>query len=192
MSMADEHMVGLKRKLMTGCGSLHCTAFFDPGTKNLLELYLNKGSTGGCNNFMVGLSRMTSLAARSGASLDDILDQLDSCGACPSYAVKRATDDRTSPGSCCPSAVGKALKEMHDQLCGVTHSAYYDRKKPVNACPSCGSELQFEGGCMICKSCGWSRCERWPNARSPRLHPSGAWYPATGLSHVPRYANTWA
>ena len=25
-------------------------------------------------------------------------------------------------------------------------------------CPECGSELIQEGGCVICKSCGWSRC----------------------------------
>lgn len=165
--MADKDMVGLKRKLMTGCGSLHCTAFFDSETKDLLEVYLNKGSTGGCNNFMVGLSRMMSLAARTGASLDDILDQLDSCGACPSYAVKRATGE-ASPGSCCPSAVGRALRSMHEQLVGNVQAV--DRRNPVNACPSCGDELQFEGGCMVCKSCGWSRCERWPIRRNPG-HP---------------------
>lgn len=169
--MADKDMIGLKRKLMTGCGSLHCTAFFDPKTKDLLEVYLNKGSTGGCNNFMVGLSRMTSLAARSGASLEDILDQLDSCGACPSYAVRRATGT-ASPGSCCPSAVGRALREMHGQLTGDAPAEEHE-KAPVNACPSCGAELAFEGGCMVCKSCGWSRCERWPDSRSPRRPRSG-------------------
>lgn len=167
----DSNLVGLKRKLMTGCGSLHCTAFFDPETCNLVEVYLNKGSTGGCNNFMVGLSRMTSLAARSGASLDDILDQLDSCGACPSYAVKRATGT-ASPGSCCPSAVGRALKDMHEHVMGnVPAKEQKSAKTPVNACPSCGAELQFEGGCMICKSCGWSRCERWTSVRASRGQP---------------------
>ncbi len=25
-------------------------------------------------------------------------------------------------------------------------------------CPECGSELIQEGGCVICKSCGWSKC----------------------------------
>ena len=54
----DNDAIGFKRKLMTGCGSLHCTAFFDVNTGELVETYLSKGSTGGCNNFMVGLSRM--------------------------------------------------------------------------------------------------------------------------------------
>lgn len=25
-------------------------------------------------------------------------------------------------------------------------------------CPECGEPLVFEGGCNICKSCGWSKC----------------------------------
>ena len=26
-------------------------------------------------------------------------------------------------------------------------------------CPECGEPLIFEGGCNICKSCGWSKCD---------------------------------
>lgn len=54
--LVTDDVIGKKRKLMTGCGSLHCIALFDPHTGALLETYLSKGSTGGCNNFMVGLS----------------------------------------------------------------------------------------------------------------------------------------
>ena len=28
-----------------------------------------------------------------------------------------------------------------------------------NPCPVCGEELTFEGGCNICKNCGWSKCD---------------------------------
>ena len=84
---ASNNVIGRKRKLNTGCGSLHCT-FFDPETGDLMETYLSKGSTGGCNNFMVGLSRMISLSARAGVDLDTIIDQLNSTGTCPSYAEK--------------------------------------------------------------------------------------------------------
>lgn len=155
---ADDNVIGMKRKLMTGCGSLHCSAFFDAETKELRETYLSKGSTGGCNNFMIGLSRMISLSARAGVNLDTIIDQLNSCGVCPSYAVRKATKGDTSPGSCCPIAVGKALKEMHNELLGkeTVH-------KPLNVnapkCPKCGAELIHEGGCNICKNCGWTKCE---------------------------------
>lgn len=171
--------IGLKRKLMTGCGSLHCAAFFDPDTGDLVETYLSKGSTGGCNNFMIGLSRMISLAARGGVKLQDIIDQLDSCGSCPSYAVRSATKHDTSRGSCCPMAVGNALKEMYEEVLkkielsidepekvDFISAAPEEKPKPKkvdnddpNLCPECGSELTFEGGCNICKNCGWSKCD---------------------------------
>ena len=155
---AGDNVIGMKRKLMTGCGSLHCSAFFDSETKELRETYLSKGSSGGCNNFMIGLSRMISLSARAGVKLDDIIDQLNSCGVCPSYAVRKATKGDTSPGSCCPIAVGKALKEMHNELLG---KATVNKPLNVNApkCPKCGAEIIHEGGCNICKNCGWTKCE---------------------------------
>lgn len=167
----SNNVIGKKRKITTGCGSLHCTAFFDPFTGDLLETYFSKGSQGGCQNFMIGLSRMISLAARGGAPIEDIVDQLDSCGVCPSYAVRRATKKDTSKGSCCPMAIGNALKEMYAEVMGdlepikdttdISNTtsktiAEYETKTP---CPSCGSPLTMEGGCNICKSCGWSACE---------------------------------
>lgn len=155
---ASDNLIGMKRKLMTGCGSLHCVAFFDADTKKLQETYLAKGSTGGCLNFMTGLSRMISLSARAGVDLDTIIDQLNSCGVCPSYATRKATKGDTSPGSCCPIAVGRALKEMHNELLGKTTV-----NKPINVngpkCPKCGAEIVHEGGCNICKNCGWTKCE---------------------------------
>lgn len=164
----DDSIIGLKRKLMTGCGSLHCQAFFDPNNGELREIYLSKGSTGGCNNFMIGLSRMISAAARAGVSLDDIVDQLMSTGACPSYA-KRGQ----SKGSCCPMAIGYALKDMHKQFneCfvnklstteeseSVDEVEHRHEKKSKILCPNCGEELVFEGGCNSCKACGWSKCD---------------------------------
>ena len=166
-NVADD-VVGKKRKLMTGCGSLHCTAFFDPHNGEMLEAYLNKGSTGGCNNFMIGLSRMISLAARSGCDINSIVDQLKSCGSCPSYVVRNFTKRDTSKGSCCPMAVGWALLDMHAEMQrevkGITFeaekaTASSGPRKVQNPCPKCGEELQFQGGCNICKSCGWTKCD---------------------------------
>ncbi|MBE6528415.1 MAG: adenosylcobalamin-dependent ribonucleoside-diphosphate reductase [Thermoplasmata archaeon] len=164
VDVVEDNVVGKKRKLMTGCGSLHCTAFFNPVTGELVEAYLNKGSTGGCNNFMVGLSRMISLAARSGCGIDAIVDQLKSTGSCPSYVVRTHTKRDTSMGSCCPMAVGWALtdmyKEMQAQVKGVkTEEPEEQKREIINPCPKCGAELEFQGGCNVCKSCGWTKCE---------------------------------
>lgn len=151
--------IGLERHLTTGCGSLHVCAFFDE-YGNLKNTYLSKGSTGGCNNYMIGLSRMMSLATRKGATIDEIIDQLDSCGVCPSYAIRKATKKDTSPGSCCPMAVGRALREMHNEVlgrvCEMEDEVQYDC---TPKCPKCGAELLHEGGCIICKNCGFSKCD---------------------------------
>ena len=174
--LVTDDVVGKKRKLMTGCGSLHCIALFDPHTGALLETYLSKGSTGGCNNFMVGLSRMISISARGGIDIETIVDQLNSSGSCPSYTARRVTRKDTSKGACCPMAVGNALmdmyKEMQEELSQKEQGK--DSIKPKKApkpkavtpveetdkmyCPECGEPLVFEEGCNICKNCGWSKC----------------------------------
>ena len=162
----NDDVIGKKRKLITGCGSLHCIALFDPYTGALLETYLSKGSTGGCNNFMIGLSRMISISARGGIDIYTIIDQLNSTGSCPSYTVRRALHKDTSRGSCCPMAVGNALldmyKEVQEELAlekANDHSSHVPPKpkavKPASEkmlCPECGEPLVFEGGCNICKS----------------------------------------
>ena len=157
----DNNVIGKKRTLTTGCGTLHCEAFFDPKTGELRETYLSKGSTGGCNNFMISLSRMISLAARGGVGIYDIVDQLKSSGTCPSYAVRFATKKDTSKGSCCPVAVGYALIDMYEELqveLGLKNYVTKEEKTNKPKCPECGEDLIFEGGCNTCKSCGWSKC----------------------------------
>lgn len=32
--------------------------------------------------------------------------------------------------------------------------------EPVNKCPVCGAELVAEGGCNICKACGYDKCDQ--------------------------------
>ena len=173
--LVTDDVIGKKRKLMTGCGSLHCIALFDPHTGALLETYLSKGSTGGCNNFMVGLSRMISISARGGIDIETIVDQLNSSGSCPSYTARRVTRKDTSKGACCPMAVGNALMDMYKEMqAEMSQKQGKEPMKPKKApkpkavtpveetdkmyCPECGEPLVFEEGCNICKSCGWSKC----------------------------------
>lgn len=175
---ADDNCVGLKRTLQTGCGTLHCSAFFDPDTGDALELYLSRGSTGGCALFMTGLSRMVSLSLRGGVDIYSIVDQLQSAGVCPSYAVRSATKHDTSKGSCCPTAIGYALLDMYNEMqeiIGVendddevvvkavqqkSHDKVEFTEEPEGSkCPECGEPLLHEGGCDICKSCGYTHCD---------------------------------
>lgn len=158
-----QDLLGLKRDLVTGCGTLHVSAYFDPITNELKECFLSKGSTGGCNNYMIGLSRLISLSARAGVHIKTIADQLNSTGVCPSYAVRRATKKDTSDGTCCAMAVGNALIDMWEQMkhASIEDIEYAENEKEEtdnDKCPECGHELLHENGCIVCKNCGWSRC----------------------------------
>lgn len=158
-------------------GKSYC--FSVPSTLLVLRRNNKIFITGNCANFMVGLSRMISLACRGGVKIEDIADQLQSTGACPSYASRTATKHDTSKGACCPMAVGNALMEMWKEMKeriekgnSIIALANSNSQIPSSEsipssnpeadngakCPECGSELIQEGGCVICKSCGWSRC----------------------------------
>lgn len=163
---SNDNVIGLKKTLKTGCGTLHCKVFFDADTNDLTEIYLSKGSTGGCNNFMVGLSRMISMSARAGVSVVDIVDQLMSAGTCPSYYVRKKTKKDTSKGSSCPVAVGYAIKELWEEFQGkelkpkdTEEEKIQEENNEKPRCPQCGAPIVFEGGCNTCRSCGWSKCE---------------------------------
>jgi len=190
--------IGKKRRLITGCGSLHCTAWFDPVTGDLLETFFDKGSSGGCNNFMIGLSRTISLCARLGGNIYTIVDQLNSSGLCSSYTNRTVLKHDTSKGACCPMAIGNALIDMYKEVRSelglddedddeeddeteeeikpkkitipqvikqptkiIDSCIVADPKEQLiktGICPQCAEPLIFEGGCNLCKSCGWSRC----------------------------------
>lgn len=175
----DDDLIGKKRKIITGCGSLHVQAWFDKINGNLMEVYLAKGSEGGCNSWMITGSRLLSFALRTGASFDGVIDQLKSAPSCSSYLVRAKTKHDTSKGKCCGDAVANALVEMRKEIIdelGLEEDLFEmsvappikiksnpepqlvdDSKK--NPCPDCGEELIFEGGCNICHHCGFSKCD---------------------------------
>lgn len=161
MKCADD-LIGKKRKIINGCGSTHVLGFFEPVYGDLVEVFFTKGSLGGCSNYMVGLSRMVSLACRAGVSINDIQDQLNSTGACPSYAIRTATKHDTSKGACCPMAIGNALmdmwKEVQEELGYLEKPEKKKSQKFGERCPECGAVLEHSGGCDICKECGYSHC----------------------------------
>lgn len=115
VAKTNDSLSGKKRKLMTGCGTLHAEGYFDPETGKLCETFLNKGSKGGCNSWMVFGSRMISYAMRLGGTLDEILDEAKSSPVCPSYASRRASKHDVSKGQCCASAVMIAIKSMYEE-----------------------------------------------------------------------------
>lgn len=157
-----DNCVAYGTQLTTGCGSLWMSVYFHKKTGQLCHIFLDKGSTGGCNSFMVGLSRLISLAGKKGATVQEIVDQLKSVPGCPSYTVRTAVKGDTSAGKCCPSAIGKALLELNRRFNSdhieMSTGELKQEEMTVNNCPECGAKLNFTGGCNSCPECGWSRC----------------------------------
>lgn len=157
-----DNCVAYGTQLTTGCGSLWMSVYFHKKTGQLCHIFLDKGSTGGCNSFMIGLSRMISYSGKLGGTVEGICDQLNSVPACPSYSVSTALKKDTSPGKCCPSAIGRALMELKQRYIADHNEMSTGELKPeevtVSKCPECGAKLNFTGGCNSCPECGWSRC----------------------------------
>lgn len=159
VSLEDQELIGVRRKLQTGCGSLWLLAYMTPDHK-IKEIFISKGSSGSCEKSLVGLSRSISLSLRNGIPLESVVDQLNSCGSCPAYMVRKATKGDTSIGNCCPSAVGHALMEIQKEYENEDislHKSQITERKIVNPCPVCGAELLFVNGCSQC-ICGYSKC----------------------------------
>lgn len=179
---SDDNIIKL-RTVQSGCGKVYAHAHFDRDTGDLVELFLDRGGSGGCERYMNGLSRMVSLAARGGVFTEDIIDQLLSVGPCAAYARRRVMHGDTSRGACCPNAIGYALEEMwQETVNGLLDDDYEDddggnheddgknegkgvavsasQSDGFSLCPACHKMgLTNEGGCNVCKLCGWSRCD---------------------------------
>lgn len=179
--MVDDSVIGIKRKLKTGCGSLHCTFYFCPETGELREVFLDKGSKGGCLSLLNAVSRLTSLCARKGAPVEEIVDQLESVLVCPSYTLSKYKDKSTSRGSSCATAIAYALESAHRDFLDQFMDGLDDEdeieiktkprkqapieqpKKQENdmyeTCPECGEKaLMKVEGCVSCNNCGFSKC----------------------------------
>lgn len=157
-----DNCVAYGTQLTTGCGSLWMSVYFHKKTGQLCHIFLDKGSQGGCNSFMIGLSRMISYVGKLGGTVEGICDQLNSVPACPSYSVRTALKKDTSAGKCCPSAIGRALMELKQRYIEdhieMSTGELKREEMTVNNCPECGAKLNFTGGCNSCPECGWSRC----------------------------------
>lgn len=177
--MPSDNLIGLKKTIKSGCGTMHVNAYFDEDTGELREVFLSKGSKGGCLAFTNAVSRLISLLARKGAPLEEIVDQLNSVVVCPSYAAARAAGKEVSPGSSCAASIAKALLEMHkkfnnmfiydddDEVEHEVKPVVIDKEritKEVNGpeyavCPECGEKsLMYSGGCNSCTNCGYTKC----------------------------------
>lgn len=173
-SVSDD-LISYKRTVVNGCGKFYLHLDFDEETGEPLETWVDLGGSGGCERNLTFISRLISLALRGGIPLSEIIEQTKSVRPCLAYVNRTKTKGDTSPGTSCPSALGIALEELNNKIQNRCFSDCVKQSKKVTKspkiknvvetqdkwkpkCPECGAEIVFEGGCNVCKSCGWSKC----------------------------------
>lgn len=139
-----EITVGKTERIQTGCGKLYVTVNTDD--HGMCEVFAQMGKTGGCASSQIeAAGRLISLALRSGVKVDPIIKQLIGIR-CPSPSWQ---DGKTVLS--CPDAIAQILKK-------AAGSDFMEDTFLMGACPECGDVLAHEEGCMVCHSCGFSKC----------------------------------
>jgi ribonucleoside-diphosphate reductase alpha chain len=136
---------GITERVRTGCGNLYVTVNWDD--KDICEVFAQMGKAGGCAACQIEAeSRLISLALRSGIRVQSIVGQLAGIR-CPSPIWHEGGQILS-----CPDAIAKVLASAS----GIE----IEKANPVIMnCPDCGAVLETEGGCFLCRSCGFSKCD---------------------------------
>jgi ribonucleoside-diphosphate reductase alpha chain len=117
------------------------------------EVFTN--ASGGCKTNINTLSRLISLALRSGVKASRIIDELRA-NQCPACQLLRRQGNEEIALSC-SNAIADAIElalEVEDKK---EEDDDVVIKRP---CPSCGKHTLIpEGKCVTCSNCGWSKCE---------------------------------
>jgi ribonucleoside-diphosphate reductase alpha chain len=139
---------GMTWKIATGCGHLYVTVNED--RYGLCELFSQMGKTGGCAaSQLEAVSRLISLALRSGIAVESLLKQLQGIR-CPMPSW-----DEGEQILSCSDAIAKAIMR-HLKL---THG--WRETEPTGhggICPECSHILIPAEGCISCPFCGYSLC----------------------------------
>ncbi|MEN6441188.1 MAG: vitamin B12-dependent ribonucleotide reductase [Syntrophobacter sp.] len=139
--------LGVTERVNTGCGKLYVTINSDE--YGFCEVFAQMGKAGGCAYSQIeATSRLISLALRSGVKVEAIIKQLVGIR-CPSPTWRNGEQVVS-----CSDGIAKVLTQ-HSHTTATITSAVADE---MGACPDCGGAVEHEGGCIVCRSCGFSRC----------------------------------
>lgn len=154
---------GATEKIPTGCGNLYVTINEDE--KGLCEVFSQMGKSGGCAaSQSEAVSRLVSLALRSGIDTDSIIKQLKGIR-CPQQLLVRGGMILS-----CPDAIAKAIERhlkrketpelegLVEEIPTLDRFARPSIRNVVGVCPDCGGALMHEGGCIVCRLCGYTKC----------------------------------
>ncbi len=170
---------GTTTKIATGCGNLYVTINEDEQGLPF-EVFMSMGKAGGCAmSQLEAIGRLVSLALRSGIDTKSIIEQLRgircpspswekggrifSCSDAIARVIERRMQDPKPKASHTRAAVGQKAQEQliaaHAEATTTTTKVVKQQVgNIVGVCADCGSVLWHIEGCMVCKSCGYSKC----------------------------------
>lgn len=141
-----KRLSGFTEKIETSCGTLYVTINWGEDNRPF-EVFTRIGKAGGCaSSQSEALGRLISMALRSGIQ--------------PKYIVKQLR------GITChlPRGMGKKkVSSCADAAAQVLENVFMKKENPQQmfvrgACPECQGPIEYEGGCSVCKQCGFSDC----------------------------------
>jgi ribonucleoside-diphosphate reductase alpha chain len=144
---------GQTRAMTTGCGKLYVTINSDE--HGPFEVFAQMGKAGGCAaSQSEGLARLASLALRSGVDPEQIVKQLRGIS-CHLPGWEKGGGKILS----CPDAIAKTIERaIHPAGEQLTIDFGETQNGGAGACPECGGAMEPEGGCLVCRDCGYSQC----------------------------------
>ncbi|MBI5663497.1 MAG: vitamin B12-dependent ribonucleotide reductase [Nitrospirae bacterium] len=150
-----EVIKGTTRLMKTGCGNLYVTINED-AEGNLFELFTQMGKAGGCASSQAeAIGRLVSLALRGNIEPIEIEKQLRgiSCHS-PAWA-------NGGKIASCSDAISKAIERYIERGNKSNGNGSHPKKEKAifcGACPDCGGAVEHEGGCAVCRDCGFTKC----------------------------------
>jgi ribonucleoside-diphosphate reductase alpha chain len=151
---------GVTERVNTGCGYIYVTVNFD--SRGISELFSTLGKAGGCAAAQLeAISRLTSLALRSGIDVDSIVKQLRGIR-CPAIAWEQG-HAILSCADAIASVLEKYIREKTETNEKSTNPNTPSKnpemvKSWAGQCPDCGGPLIYQEGCNICLACGFTKC----------------------------------
>ncbi len=146
---------GVTERVNTGCGYIYVTVNFD--SRGISEVFSTLGKAGGCAAAQLeAISRLTSLALRSGIDVDSIVKHLRGIR-CPSIAWEQGHAILS-----CADAIASVLEKYISEKTATNPNTPSKNPEMVNSwagqCPDCGGSLIYQEGCEICLACGFTKC----------------------------------
>jgi ribonucleoside-diphosphate reductase alpha chain len=151
---------GVTERVNTGCGYIYVTVNFDSG--GISEVFSVLGKAGGCAAAQLeAISRLTSLALRSGIDVDSIVKHLRGIR-CPAIAWEQGHAILS-----CADAIASVLEKYIRENTETNERSDNPNMPSQNPemvkswagqCPDCGGPLIYQEGCNICLACGFTKC----------------------------------